>query len=387
MLLRGKIVFIGAGMDVSLTDKRLAPILDKAQNGIRLDREDGLALFESDDLPGIGYVADVARERKAGDTVYWVRNMHVNYTDICAVGCKFCAFSRIKPEDGYVYSHERTVEEILAYPGNLAEVHIVGGCNGKISWDYYPEMISRIKAARPQTHVKAFTMVELDFFARKYKRPVEDILAELKDAGLDACPGGGAEVFSNRLHSYMFKHKAGAHRWLEVAQICHENGIKTNATMLFGHIETYEERVMHLDLLRKLQDKTGGFQAFIPLAYHAENNDLEIEHNPSAPEILKTVAVSRLMLDNFVHIKAYWILMGERLAQVSLAFGANDIDGTVIQEKIYHRAGAATAMSVTASRLQKMIENVGRRPQERDALYNIPEWVNAGEEETVERLI
>lgn len=370
-------------MKTPITDSNLLPIWDKVQSGNRLDVADGAALFATGDLPGLGFIADFARERKAGDDVYWVRNMHINYTDICAKGCTFCAFARIKPEDGYVYTHERVVEEINAYPGNLAEVHIVGGCNGKIPWDYYPEMIRKIKAASPETHVKAFTMVELDFFAQKFKRPVEDILADLKSAGLDACPGGGAEIFSNRLHSHMFKHKTGPRRWLEVAQICHENGIKTNATMLFGHIETHEERAKHFDHLRKLQDKTGGFQAFIPLAYHADNNDLEVEHGPSADDILRTVAVSRLMLDNFTHIKAYWILMGERLAQMSLAFGANDIDGTVIQEKIYHRAGAETAMSVTPKKLRKLISSVGRNPVERDALYNSPSWVRNAEEETV----
>ncbi|MFQ5607364.1 MAG: aminofutalosine synthase MqnE [Candidatus Zixiibacteriota bacterium] len=361
-------------MKAPITDKKLTGILDKVMEDRRLPVEDGVALLESRDLSGVGYLADLARQRRVGETVYWVRNLHINYTDICAKGCTFCAFSRIMPEDGYVYSHEQTAREVSEYPGHLAETHIVGGCNGRIPWEYYPEMIRVIKRVRPETHVKAFTMVELDFFAHKFKRTVDEILDELLEAGLDACPGGGAEIFSQRLHSHMFRHKTGPERWLEVAGICHNHGVRTNATMLFGHIETYRERAIHLDKLRRLQDDTGGFQAFIPLAYHADNNDLEVEHGPSADEILKTVAVSRLMLDNFSNIKAYWILMGERLAQISLAFGANDIDGTVIQEKIYHRAGAPTAMSVTPKRLRRLIESAGRVPMERDALYQAPSW-------------
>lgn len=361
-------------MNARITDKKLTGILDKVMQDKRLSVEDGVALFETKDLSAVGRLADLARERRVGDTVYWVRNLHINYTDICAKDCKFCAFARILPEDGYVYSHERTAQEVSDYPGHLAEAHIVGGLNNKIPWEYYPEMIRTIKRVSPETHVKAFTMVELDFFARKFKRSIEEVLDELLEAGLDACPGGGAEIFSKRLHSYMFRHKAGPERWLEVAEICHNKGVKTNATMLFGHIETFHERAVHLDKLRKLQDKTGGFQAFIPLAYHADNNDLEVDHGPGAQDILKTVAVSRLMLDNFKHIKAYWILMGERLAQISLAFGANDIDGTVIQEKIYHRAGAPTAMAVTPARLRHLIESAGRTPMERDALYHSPAW-------------
>ncbi|HSG98423.1 MAG TPA: radical SAM protein, partial [candidate division Zixibacteria bacterium] len=226
-------------MDAPIRDKTLLPIYEKVCAGERLTVAEGVTLFESDDLPGLSHIADTARERKVGDTVYWVRNLHINYTDICGKGCTFCAFARIRPEDGYVYSHEQTAREVTEYPGHLAEVHIVGGCNGKIKWDYYPEMIRTIKRVRPETHVKAFTMVELDFFAHKFKRPVEDILAELKEAGLDACPGGGAEVFSDRLHSHMFRYKTGPKRWLEVAKVCHDNGVKTNATMLFGHLETY----------------------------------------------------------------------------------------------------------------------------------------------------
>ncbi|MCH9030701.1 MAG: aminofutalosine synthase MqnE [candidate division Zixibacteria bacterium] len=361
-------------MDDSITDRKLRPIYEKAMEGKRLSREDGIALLATDDLPGLGFIADSVRREKVGDTVYWVRNLHINYTDICAKGCTFCAFARIKPDEGYVYTHERTAQEVNAYPGQLAEVHIVGGCNGRIPWEYYPEMIRVIKRESPQTHVKAFTMVELDFFAQKFKLTIEDVLDQLKEAGLDACPGGGAEVFSNRLHSHMFRHKAGPMRWLEVAEICHNNGVKTNATMLFGHIETHKERIVHLEKLRELQDKTGGFQAFIPLVYHADNNDLEVDHGPGAVDILKTVAVSRLMLDNFAHIKAYWILMGERLAQISLGFGANDIDGTVVQEKIYHRAGAETPMLVTPKHLERLIRSAGRIPQERDALYGRPAW-------------
>lgn len=376
-------------MDAPITDKTLFSLYDKVKEGKRLTCEEGEALFATADLAGVGFLADTARRLRVGETVYWVRNLHINYTDICAKSCTFCAFARILPEEGYVYTHERTAKEVSAFPGPLAEVHIVGGCNGRIPWDYYPEMIRVIKRTRPETHVKAFTMVELDFFAQKFKRPVEDILDELLEAGLDACPGGGAEVFSNRLHSHMFKHKTGPRRWLEVAEICHNKGVKTNATMLFGHLETHKERVTHLDYLRRLQDKTGGFQAFIPLVYHADNNDLEVDHGPSADDIMRTMAISRLMLDNFEHIKAYWVLMGERLAQLSLGFGANDIDGTVIQEKIYHRAGAETAMSVTPGDLRKLIVQVGRTPCERDALYGEPKWVKessdqpAGEPATV----
>jgi len=364
-------------MDTPIRDSRLFSIYDNAMTDNRLSREEGVALFESDDLAGVGFIADQARERKARETVFWVRNLHINYTDICAAGCTFCSFARTKPEDGYVYSHERTAQEVSAYRGHLAEIHIVGGLNGRIPWDYYPEMIRTIKRVRPEAHVKAFTMVELDFFARKFKREVADILEELKEAGLDTCPGGGAEVFSERLHSHMFRHKAGARRWLEVAETCHNHGVKTNATLLFGHLETYAERSAHFDYLRKLQDKTGGFMAFVPLAYHPDNNDLEVEHGPSAIEILKTVAVARLMLDNFTHIKAYWILMGERMAQLSLGWGANDIDGTVIQEKIYHRAGAPTPMAVTPRRLESLIRAMGRVPQERDARYEVPSWAQS----------
>jgi aminodeoxyfutalosine synthase len=361
----------------------LGAIRDKVVAAARLTREDGLALYHHPDLLAVGALANLVRERRHGDAAYFIVNQHINYTNICVAGCKFCAFYRTAREsDAYVLSPadvERRMREHLDEP--IREIHMVGGVNPKLPLDYYLDVIRAMKRVRPDVHVKAFTMVEIAAMAENFDQPPRDILARLKDAGLGSLPGGGAEILSDHAHQVLFKGKIDHRAWIEIAKTAHRLGLKSNATMLYGHVETIDERLDHMILLREAQDETEGFMAFIPLAFHPENTRLSHLPKPSAAEDLRQIAVGRLMLDNFPHIKAYWIMMTPRVAQTGLHFGADDLDGTVVTEEIFHEAGAVSPQKVARQRLVDLIEEAGRVPIERDTLYNriepqpdVPSW-------------
>lgn len=350
----------------------LGAIRDKVLASVRLTREDGLALYRHPDLLAIGALANLVRERRHADAAYFIVNQHINYTNICVAGCKFCAFYRTAKEgDAYVLSPadvERRMREHLDEP--IREIHMVGGVNPKLPLDYYLDVIRAMKRVRPDVHVKAFTMVEIAAMAENFDRPPRDILLALKDAGLGSLPGGGAEILTDHAHQVLFKGKIDHRAWFEIAKTAHRLGLKSNATMLYGHVETVEERLEHMILLREAQDETEGFMAFIPLAFHPENTRLSHLPKPSAAEDLRQIAIGRLMLDNFPHVKAYWIMMTPRVAQAGLHFGADDLDGTVVTEEIFHEAGAVSPRKVARQRLVDLIEEAGRVPVERDTLYN-----------------
>lgn len=360
-----------------LTGSKLADIVEKVEKGQRLNREDGIRLMESNELLTIGYMADLIRKRKNGDYAYFIVNRHINHTNICANLCKLCAFGK-KPEDPEAYTlslDEIETKAIECKDQKISEVHIVGGLNPDLKLSYFEEMLRRTRQALPDVVIQAFTAVEIDYFAQTENLTIEEVLSRLMAAGLDSLPGGGAEIFSGRVRDKICEKKISGDRWLEVHAAAHKLGMRTNATMLYGHLETTEERIDHLLKLREQQDLTGGFLTFIPLAFHPKNTGLE-ESNLSRTtgyDDLKVLAVSRLMLDNFDHIKAYWVMIGPKLAQVSLAFGVDDIDGTVVEEKITHTAGADTEQSMTKQQLIKMIKSAGRKPAERDTLYKILE--------------
>jgi aminodeoxyfutalosine synthase len=343
-----------------------------------LNRDDGIALFHSDDLVRIGRLANFVREKKNGDRTYFNVNRHINLTNVCTSKCKFCAFYREADTDG---AYTMTVEDALkaaleSAPLGITELHIVSALHPDLPFSYYVDVIRELKSALPEVHMQAFTAVEIDYFAKISEKTILEVLTELKEAGLGSMPGGGAEVFSGRVREAVCSNKAGAKRWLEVMRTAHSLGIRSNATMLYGHVETLEERVDHLIKLRELQDETGGFQSFVPLAFHPDNTPLEqIKEfaRPSAAENLKTLAISRLMLDNFDHIKAFWIMLGMKTAQLSLDFGADDLDGTIVQEKITHAAGAQTDEAIEKDELIQIIRDSGRIPVERDTLYNVIE--------------
>lgn len=347
----------------------LVHIEKKILNGKRLSARDGERLFASDDLHDLGRLANNVRELINGNKTYFVRNRHVNPTNICINRCRFCAFSRSGGEKG---AYELDVKDILQRvrraPKGTREIHIVGGLHPDRDFEFYLAMVSSIKREFPHIHVKAFTAVEIDYFSKISGLPLETTLDQLKKAGLDAMPGGGAEIFAESTRNKLCPEKISGARWLEVHETAHRTGILTNATMLYGHIESYEDRVDHLLRLRNLQDRTGGFQAFIPLSYHPKNTAMGGRF-PSGIDDLKTMAISRLMLDNIPHIKAYWIMLGEKISQLSLLFGADDIDGTVIEEKITHLAGGTSAESLTRDQLVHLIRKAGKIPVERDALY------------------
>ncbi|HXX59009.1 MAG TPA: aminofutalosine synthase MqnE [Thermodesulfovibrionales bacterium] len=348
-------------------------IREKVFSGERLSAEDALYLFETDDIFSLGRLASYAAGKKNGDKAYFVVNRHINPTNICINRCRFCAFSRSKGEAG---AFELTIKDILgrlrmARPGNgtrFSEVHIVGGLHPDWPFDHYLRMISAVKKEFPDIHIKAFTAVEIDHFSRISGLSVRAVLERLRKSGLEAMPGGGAEIFAERVRKRLCPEKISGKRWLEIHRIAHLSGIATNATMLYGHIEQYRERVDHFLRLRELQDETGGFQAFIPLAYHPQNTDMGGGYT-SGIDDLKTIAVSRLVLDNIPHIKAYWIMLGEKIAQLSLLFGADDLDGTIIEEKITHAAGATSSEGMTRRELVNLIERAGKRAVERDAFY------------------
>lgn len=354
-----------------IIDATLEPIHRKVVAGERLSVEDGVRLFNSQNFLGLGYLANLARERLHGKKTYYVYNQHINYTNICKNLCAFCAFGRKEEQQGaYVMSLdevESKLRERLHEP--ITEIHVVGGVHPDLPWDYYLGLVRRIKQVRPDSTVKAFTAVEMDHFSEISGLGLQGTLQALKSAGLEAMPGGGAEVFSSRIRERLFPRKISSDRWLEVMAAAHKVGIQTNATMLYGHMETIEERVEHLVRLRDLQDRARGFMAFIPLAFHSTNTTLESLPPTTGCDDLKMVAVSRLMLDNFPHIKAYWVMIGPKLAQIALSFGADDLDGTIMEEKITHNAGASTPKGLTRGELRLLIESAGFEPIERDAFY------------------
>ena len=346
-------------------------IKNKVVNNQRLSYEDGLFLYNYDNLIEIGQLADFAKQRIIGKSVYFTRNMHYNYTNICKLKCKFCSYSKARDEKGaYTLEHSEVIQRLERNP-LLAEIHIVGGLNIHLPFSYYIDLLRTIKKIRPAINIKAFTAVEIDFYAEKYGKTIEEVLTELKKAGLDTMPGGGAEVFSERVRQELYPNKIPADRWLEIHRIAHSLGIKTNVTMLYGHIETTEEKVNHLIRIRELQDETNGFLAYIPLSYHPENNAVDKKFNTTSTEDLKNIAIGRLMLDNLLHIKAYWIMLTPQITQIALKFGADDVDGTVIEESITHAAGSKTDLGTSKDFLENLILETGNKPVERDAFYNI----------------
>jgi len=351
----------------------LEKIRGKVLSGKRLTEADALDLFESDDIFLLASLASHIAEKKNGRKAYFVRNRHINPTNICVNRCRFCAFSRSKGQEG---AYEMTIAEIvkklrtekakLKVP--YSELHIVGGLHPDWPFTYYLELVSTIKKNFPKLHIKAFTAVEIDYFSKISGLSLEETLTSLKRCGLGSMPGGGAEIFAPEIRNRLCLEKISGDRWLEVMAAAHKAGLRTNATMLYGHIESYEDRIDHLMKLRKLQDKTGGFQAFIPLAYHPKNTEIKGSYT-SGIDDLRTISISRLYLDNFQHIKAYWVMLGEKISQLALKFGADDIDGTIIEEKITHSAGALTGEQLTAEQLSGLIKKAGRIPVERDSFY------------------
>ncbi|RJQ32919.1 MAG: aminofutalosine synthase MqnE [Actinobacteria bacterium] len=350
----------------------IAELGEKVVSGGRLTKKEALKLYKSNDILTLGYYGRELKKQKTGDKVFFITNRHINHTNICLNRCKFCAFSRDENEpDAYVMSIEEVVEKGLeSAKDNISELHIVGGCHPTLPYSYYLDMIRELHKALPSVHIQAFTAVEIDYFAQISNKSIHEVLAEFKDVGLGSLPGGGAEIFSERTRALAWEKKVGAARWLEIMEAAHNLGINSNATMLYGHIETLEERIDHMMRLRDLQDKTGGFKAFIPLAFHPMNTELDQLSGTTGYEDIKTLAVARLVLDNFDHIKAFWIMIGPKLAQVSLQFGVDDIDGTVVEEKITHSAGAETEEYIEKNKLIHLIKDAGYTPVERDTLYN-----------------
>jgi aminodeoxyfutalosine synthase len=355
-------------------DTRLEELAGKLAGGERLSFEDGLALYGTDDLNSLGRLADSVRRRKHGKTTFYNVNRHFNHTNICVADCKFCGFYRRgRDEDAYTHSVEDAVKIAgEAVAEGATELHIVGGLNSKLPFEYYTDLFSSLKAAYPALHLKALTMVELDFFARFYKMSDEEVIEKLAAAGMDSCPGGGAEIFAEPTRSRICDHKCDGDRWLELSGKVHKAGLKTNATMLYGHIESIEDRVDHFVRLREQQDKTGGFQCFIPLAFYPPGTALSSLPGPDGIDSLKTIAVSRLMLDNFDHIKAYWVMLGKNLAQTALHYGANDLDGTITDggELTESYSVEFGEVKMTKAELIALIENAGFEAVERDTVYN-----------------
>jgi len=357
-----------------LASAGLSDISDKLDAGLRLTLEDGVRLFENDDLLLVGWLANREREKRHGGKTFYNYNIRIEATNVCVASCLFCSFARLKPGDAGAYT--MTLDEAwdklrkrAAQP--LTEVHVVNGLHPDLPFSYYTDMLRGFKQIRPNIQLKCFTAIEIAFFSDLYKMTDEQVLRELMEAGLDSLPGGGAEIFAERVRQKICHDKAGADRYLAIHGLAHRLGMRTNVTMLYGHIETAEERVDHMLRARKLQDETGGFQAFIPLAFHPDNNQMRKLPAPSAAETLRVHAVARLMLDNIAHIKAFWIATGVEVAQTALWFGADDLDGTVQEEKIYHMAGSTTPEAMTTREISRLIRAAGREPVERDTLYNV----------------
>ncbi|HHT9120145.1 MAG TPA: aminofutalosine synthase MqnE [Candidatus Hypogeohydataceae bacterium YC41] len=352
-------------------ETHLRRILEKVEDGERLGLEEAVRLYECDDLLLLGQMANKIKGKKSANRIYYIVNRHINYTNICKNRCRFCAFSKEENQDG---GYAMGVEEVLAEAEGVVEqgateIHIVGGLHPQLGLDYYLKMLSCLRERFPSIHLQAFTAVEVAHIAERAGLSVKDTLKELVQAGLDSLPGGGAEVFSPRIRKELCPDKLSGKDWLAVMRQAHKLGLRSNATMLYGHLETPLERIKHLLALRELQDDTGGFMSFIPLAFHSDNTFLRGLPRTTANLDLKTLAISRLLLDNFPHIKAFWVMLGVKLAQVSLSFGVDDIDGTVIQEKITHSAGADTPEELSVEELVALIEEAGREPVERDTLY------------------
>jgi len=352
-------------------DARLQPIAEKVLSGHRLSSDDALALYASPDILAVGWLANQVRERLHGDNTYFNVNRHINPTNVCVAACRLCAFGRKKDTPGaYTMALEEAWQTAASgYSEAVTEFHIVGGLHPDLPFQYFLDLIRGLKERFPSVHLKAFTMVEVAYLAKRAKLSIRETLEQLKAAGVDSLPGGGAEIFADRIRHMICDHKIDGDQWLETARTAHQMGLRSNATMLYGHIESDEDRVDHLLKLRALQDDTGGFQTFIPLAFHPANTPLE--HLPTTTGMLdlRQIAVSRLLLDNFPHIKAYWQMLTPRIAQISLRFGADDMDGTVIEEKIYHDAGATTPQGLRRQELERLIREAGRVPVERDTLY------------------
>jgi aminodeoxyfutalosine synthase len=360
-------------MDSIVKNAGLGDILEKVHDGERLSVADGIRLFESPNLLAVGYLANIVRGRKNGNKAYFIYNQHINYSNICTNLCKFCAFGKDRDSD---LAYEMSVEDVRAKVRErisepITEIHMVGGIHPDLPYSYYTELLKAIKEERPDVHIQAFTCVEIAHLAEISGLGIIGVLEDLKKAGLGSIPGGGAEVFSPRIRKLTCEKKLSGSDWLEVAKTAHRVNLFTNATMLYGHIETIEERVEHLDMLRQAQDETGGFLAFIPLAFHPQNTELAKLARTSGVDDLKNIAVARCFLDNFPHIKAYWVMIGQKLSQIALSFGADDVDGTVKEEIITHMAGAETEQAMSRDQLLRLIREAGRIPIERDTLYNV----------------
>ena len=352
----------------------LRDVADKLDGGVRLDLQDGVGLFGCPDLLAVGWLANREREKRHGARTFFNHNIRLEATNVCVASCLFCAFARLQPGDAgaYTMSLEQAWNKLRERAHQpLTEVHVVNGLHPDLPWDYYLELLRGFKRIRPDIHLKCFTAIEIAFFSELYGMTDEQVLRDLMDAGLDSLPGGGAEVFSERVRRKICHDKADADRYLAIHRLAHRLGMRSNVTMLYGHIETDEERVDHMLRARALQDETGGFQAFIPLAFHPDNNRMEKLPAPTAADTLRVHAVARLMLDNVPHVKAFWIATGVDVAQTSLWFGVDDLDGTVQEERIYHMAGAPTPEAMTPADITRLIRIAGREPIERDTLYNV----------------
>lgn len=352
----------------------LTTIEEKLNAGERLSFEDGVALFTHPDLHAVGRLANREREKRHGAHTFYNYNLRLEATNVCVASCMFCSFARLKPgdADAYTLTLEQVFDKLRQRADQpLTEVHVVNGLHPDLPFSYYVDLLKGLKQIRPNIHLKCFTAVEIAFFADLYMMTDEQVMRELMAAGLDSLPGGGAEIFAPHVRKKISHDKADADRYLSIHRLAHGMGMKTNVTMLYGHIETFEDRIDHMLRVREVNDETGGFQAFIPLAFHPDNNQLRKLPAPSASDTLRTHAVARLMLDNVSHIKAFWIATGVDVAQIALWYGADDLDGTVQEEKIYHMAGARTPVAMTTDALRRLVIAAGRTPVERDTFYNV----------------
>jgi aminodeoxyfutalosine synthase len=359
---------------------RLPEITDKVRAGVPLSFEDGVFLYTHPDLLAVGALANEVRQQRHGDRTYFNVNFHINPTNVCVADCKFCSFARLRPgmPQAYTMSLDEVRDKLVQRRGQpVTEIHIVSGLHDELPWSYYLDTLRVLRDENPEIHLKAYTAVEIHFFAERFGMTYEQVFRDLIDAGLGSLPGGGAEIFAERVRKKICKDKATADQWLEVHRTAHRMGLRSNCTMLFGTIENLEDRVDHMLRLRALQDETGGFQTFIPLAFHPEGNDLGKLPGPTGVDALRTYAVGRLMLHNIEHIKAYWIMIGLATAQVAQHFGVDDLDGTVQEEKIYHMAGAETPQAMTRHQLVRLIREAGRTAVERDTLYHV-RWIDDG---------
>lgn len=352
-------------------DSRLEPIRAKVAAGERLGTEDGLLLYRTPDLLGLGWLANTVREKLHGNVTFFNVNRHVNPTDVCVANCKLCAFGKLT-RDGKAFT--LSLDQVWhkageGYSEAVTEFHIVGGLHPELTIDWYCEMLRGLKQRFPKVHLKAFTMVEIGYFMKRSKMTAREVFQKLKDAGMDSLPGGGAEIFSPRVRRIICDHKLSGDQWIETARTAHQMGLHSNCTMLYGHIETEEDRVDHLLKLRALQDETHGFQTFIPLSFHPDNTEMEHIRKTTGFNDLREIAVARLMLDNIPHIKSYWVMVTPQIAQIAQRFGADDLDGTLVEERIYHDAGATTSQHMRRKDLERLIREAGRVPQERDTLY------------------